>query len=838
MTSDATPETSTETAPETGRGERYAPRTIERAWQARWEQDDLYRTPDHLEGRPNRYHLTMFPYPSGDLHVGNWFAMAPSDTLARYFRMRGWNVLFPMGFDAFGLPAENAALKGGLHPADWTRGNIERMRGQLKSMGATFDWSREVNTSAPEYYKWTQWWFTQLFKRGLAYRKYAAANWCPSCNTTLANEQVVDGRCERCDTLVEQRAMNQWFFAITKYAEELLHNEDLDWPEHVKTMQRNWIGRSEGAEAAFALEAPTADGTNEIRVFTTRPDTLHGVTFMVLAPEHPLVEQITTPAQQAEVRAYQERTSHATEIERLSTEREKTGAFTGAYCVNHLTGDRVPIWVADYVLASYGTGAVMAVPAHDQRDFEFAQRYGMPVKVVIAPTSPDGGEWDGGALAEAWTGAGNLVASKQFDGLPNDEAKKAITAYLEERSWGGGTINYRLRDWLISRQRYWGAPIPIIHCEDCGPVAVPDDQLPVELPYDVEFRPTGQSPLSLSDEFVQTICPHCGKPARRETDTMDTFMCSSWYFMRYPDAHNAAAAFSAPSAEAWLPVDQYTGGSEHATMHLLYARFFYKVARDIGLVPGDEPFTRYFSQGQILGPDGRRMSKSRGNVVAPDDQVEKWGADVFRAYLMFLGPWDQGGPYDVDSIVGVSRWLNRVWTVINDPPELVADEARGRALRRSTHTTLQKVTEDLEAKRFNTAIASMMELTNDMQRLRDEGTADASAWGEATRLLALMLAPPCPHIAEELWQRGGGAYSVHHQSWPEYDASAIVRDTVDVVVQVNGKVRDRIAVAPDTDEATARATAERTAHIAEQLAGKEIVRVVYVPGRLLNFVVK
>ncbi|MFA7248550.1 MAG: leucine--tRNA ligase [Dehalococcoidia bacterium] len=825
------------------RGERYAPRAIERAWQERWERDALYRTPDHVEGRPNRYHLTMFPYTSGDLHVGHWFAMAPSDTLARYFRMRGWNVLFPMGFDAFGLPAENAAIKGGVHPRDWTDRNVDRMRGQLKTMGATFDWAREVNTSAPDYYRWTQWWFVQLFKQGLAYRKQANANWCPSCNTTLANEQVVDGRCERCDTLVEQREMEQWFFRITRYAEELLDNDGLDWPEHVKLMQRNWIGRSEGAEAAFALERPAPDGTDEIRVFTTRPDTLHGVTFMVLAPEHPLVNRITTPEQQAEVRVYQERASHATEIERLSTEREKTGAFTGSYCVNHLTGDRVPIWIADYVLGSYGTGAVMAVPAHDQRDFEFAQQYGMPVRVVIAPPPVDGVPWDGSGLTEAWTGAGTLVASKQFDGMPSTEAKGAIAAYLAERGWGGPTVNYRLRDWLISRQRYWGAPIPIIYCEVCGPVAVPEDRLPVELPYDVEFRPTGQSPLSLSEEFVQTTCPQCERPARRETDTMDTFMCSSWYYMRYPDPKNSALPFGRAAADTWLPVDQYTGGSEHATMHLLYARFFYKVARDLGLVPGDEPFTRYYSQGQILGPDGRRMSKSRGNVVAPDDQVERWGADAFRAYLMFLGPWDQGGPYDVDSIVGVSRWLNRVWNVVTDPPALRQGEPGGRELRRAAHSTLAKVTEDLEAKRFNTAIAAMMELTNDMQKLRDEGTADEAAWDEATRLLTLMLAPPCPHIAEELWQRRPrivtpATWSVHQQSWPEHDPAAIQRDTIDVVVQVNGKVRDRIAVPPDADEATARATADAQPRIAEQIAGKEIVRVVYVPGRLLNFVVR
>ena len=835
MTSDAQPNAQPQPEP---RGERYTPRTIERAWQERWERDALYRTADHAEGRPNRYHLTMFPYTSGDLHVGHWFAMAPSDTLARYFRMRGWNVLFPMGFDAFGLPAENAALRDGIHPRDWTDRNIERMRGQLKTMGATFDWTREVNTSDPDYYRWTQWWFVQLFKRGLAYRKFAAANWCPSCNTTLANEQVVDGRCERCETLVEQREMEQWFFRITRYVEELLHNEDLDWPDHVKLMQRNWIGRSEGAEAAFALELPVSEGlsgngTDEIRVFTTRPDTLHGVTFMVLAPEHPLVDAITTPDQQAEVRSYQERASHATEIERLSTEREKTGAFTGAYCVNHLTGDRVPIWIADYVLGSYGTGAVMAVPAHDQRDFEFAKRYALPITVVIAP--PD---WDGAELTEAWTAAGTLVASNQFEGMANEAAKDAINAYLAERGWGGATVQYRLRDWLISRQRYWGAPIPIVHCDDCGAVPVPEDQLPVELPYDVEFRPTGQSPLSLSEAFVHTACPQCGKPARRETDTMDTFMCSSWYYMRYPDAKNAALPFAKESGAAWLPVDQYTGGSEHATMHLLYARFFYKVARDLGLVPGDEPFTRYFAQGQILGPDGRRMSKSRGNVVAPDDQVERWGADAFRAYLMFLGPWDQGGPYDVDSIVGVARWLSRVWNVITDPPGLAEDTASGSALRRAAHATLVKVTEDLEAKHFNTAIAAMMELTNEMQRLRDAGRADAEAWDEAVRLLTLMLAPPCPHIAEELWERAGGTYSVHSQSWPEHDPAAIRRDTIDLVVQVNGRVRVHIAVAVDTDETTARATAEAMPRIAEQLVGRELVRVVYVPGRLLNFVVR
>ncbi len=817
-------------SPESG---RYQPAEIESRWQERWARDELYRTPDHVEGRPNRYHLTMFPYPSGDLHVGHWFAMVPSDTLARFYRMNGWNVLFPMGFDAFGLPAENAAIKGGVHPHDWTAANVTRMRGQLQMMGATFDWMREVNTSSPDYYRWTQWWFVQLFKRGLAYRKDAAANWCPSCNTTLANEQVVDGRCERCDTVVSQRKMEQWFFRITDYAEELLDNQGLDWPEHVKTMQRNWIGRSEGAEAAFALEQPAPDGTAEIRVFTTRPDTLHGVTFMVLAPEHPLVDQITTPVQAEAVRAYQEAAARATEIERQSTDREKTGVFTGAYCFNHLTGDRVPIWVADYVLASYGTGAVMAVPAHDQRDFEFAGRYDIPVTMVIQP--PD---WDGAPLTEAWTEPGTLVHSGQFDGMPSTEAKQAITAHLEAQGWGGTRVQYRLRDWLISRQRYWGAPIPIVYCERCGAQPVPEDQLPVELPYDVEFRPTGQSPLALSEAFVQTTCPECGGPGRRETDTMDTFMCSSWYFMRYPDPANATVPVSADLAEAWLPVDQYTGGSEHATMHLLYARFFYKVARDMGLVPGDEPFTRYFAQGQILGPDGRRMSKSRGNVVAPDGQVQQWGADTFRAYLMFLGPWDQGGPYDVDGIVGVARWLHRVWAVVTDPPALVDASDAGRDLRHEIHATLKKVGEGYEAKRFNTAIASLMELTNAMQRLRDAGSVDRTAWEEAVEALLLMLAPACPHVAEELWTRTGHEYSVHRQSWPAFDPALTVRDTIELPVQVNGKVRARIDVPSEADEATVRGLAEADERVAGYLAGQSIVRCVYVPGRLLNFVVR
>ena len=813
--------------------ERYDPLAIEARWQRRWEESGLYRTPDRVEGRDNWYHLTMLPYTSGDLHIGHWFAMAPSDTIARFRRMNGANVLFPMGFDAFGLPAENAAIARGTHPKDWTDGNIERMRGQLKRMGAMFDWEREVNTSAPDYYRWTQWWFLKLFEQGLAYRGGAAVNWCPSCATVLANEQVEDGRCERSGDLVEQREMEQWFFRITDYADELLANEAMAWPEHVKLMQRNWIGRSEGAEASFALESPAADGTDEIRVFTTRPDTLHGVTFMVLAPEHRLVAELTTEGQREEVEAYVRASLRASELERQSAERDKTGVFTGSYCVNRLTGERVPIWIADYVLASYGTGAVMGVPAHDDRDFEFAGLFGLPIPVVIAPE-----DWDGAPLAEAYLEPGVLVNSGQFDGTPSEEAKAAITAHLDANGWGGPTVQYRLRDWLISRQRYWGAPIPIVHCDDCGTVPVPEAELPVELPYDVEFLPTGQSPLALSEEFVRAPCPVCGADARRETDTMDTFMCSSWYYMRYADPHNAGDAIDRAVADAWLPVDQYTGGSEHATMHLLYARFFYKAARDAGLVPDDEPFTRYFAQGQILGPDGRRMSKSRGNVVPPDDQVERWGADAFRAYLIFLGPWDQGGPYDVDGIVGVARWLRRVWALVAAPPDATAPDGApdADAPLREAHRTLERVTADLDRFQMNTAVAALMELTNGLAAARDAGPVHRESWDGALRLLALMLAPICPHVAEELWERLGQTYSVHQQPWPAPDAALTARDTIELVVQVNGRVRDRIEVAPDAAEADVRALAEASDRVAAALGGQPPRRVIYVPGRLINLV--
>ena len=827
MTTEAQPEASTDRRDE----DRYDPAAIEPKWRARWEADELYRTPDHVEGKENRYQLTMLPYPSGDLHVGHWFAMTPSDALARYYRMRGYNVMFPMGFDAFGLPAENAAFKGGAHPRDWTDTNVAHMRDQLKSMGAMFDWSREMNSSQPEYYRWTQWWFLQLYNHGLAERKTAPVNWCPTDHTVLANEQVINGRCERCDSLVEQRELEQWFFKITDYAEELLDNEDLDWPEHVKLMQRNWIGRSEGAE--FGMRIQGRDDL-EFRVFTTRPDTAFGMTFAVLAPEHPLVEQITTSEQRAEVEEFVERIGRATEIERLSTETtlDKRGVFTGAHAINPINGQPVPIYLADYVLMSYGTGAIMAVPGQDQRDWDFAKSYDLPILRTVQPPE----DWEG----EAFTGDGPAINSEWLDGLLKEEAIGRAISWLEEQGIGERQINYRIRDWLISRQRYWGAPIPMVYCDSCGIQPIPEDQLPVELPYDVEFRPTGESPLSLSDDFVQTTCPVCDEPARRETDTMDTFMCSSWYFMRYCDPDNAEAAISSEAVKTWLPVDQYTGGSEHAVMHLLYSRFFYKAARDMGIVEGDEPFTRYYSQGQILGPDGRRMSKSRGNAVPPDDQIAKWGADTFRAYLMFLGPWEQGGPYDVDGIVGVSRWLNRLWNVATREPGFVdaPDSDEARALRRATHQTIARVTSDIEAKAFNTIVAALMELTNTLHRAREAGDVDHAAWDEAIESLLLTMAPLCPHVSEELWERRGHLTSIHLQSWPDADQSLMVEDTVEIPVQINGKVRDHVNVSPDADEATVRAAAAALPRWSEHLGGKEPFRVIYVPGRMLNVVVK
>jgi leucyl-tRNA synthetase len=812
--------------------DRYNPTEIEKRWRERWVADRLYRTPDD-DPRPKWYALTMYPYTSGDLHIGHWYAMAPSDVQARYKRMRGYNVLFPMGFDSFGLPAENAAIKYKIHPYRWTMDNVEHMRRQLKTMGAVFDWDREVITSDPDYYRWTQWWFLQLYKNGLAYRGLAPANWCPSCQTVLANEQVLpDGTCERCHTPVTRRNLEQWFFRITKYADELLSFDGIEWPERIVTMQRNWIGRSEGTMIAFGLDIPGGE-EKEIRVFTTRPDTVYGVTFMVIAAEHPLVPRLTTPEQRQAVEAYVEGSRRVTEIERLSTEREKTGVFTGSHCVNLLNGEKVPILVADYVLLSYGTGIVMGVPAHDQRDFEFAQKYGIPIRVVIAPPG-----YKGEPLAEAYVEPGTMVNSGPFDGTPNEEGKAAVSRYLEERGWGGPTVSYRLRDWLLSRQRYWGAPIPIVHCPECGAVPVPEKELPVLLPEDAEFKPTGESPLARHERFVNTTCPHCGGPAKRETDTMDTFVCSSWYLFRYADPHNQERPVSRELARKWLPVDQYTGGAEHAVMHLLYARFFTKAARDLGIVEFDEPFLRLFNQGIIISGKAK-MSKSRGNVVAPDEYVARLGADAVRVYLMFIGPWEQGGEWDDSGIAGVSRWLNRVWGLVLTPTETVdrGDASAVRELRRLTHKTIRRVGEDIERFRFNTMVAALMEYTNYLTKAKEAGPVDSSAWREAMDTLLLLLAPSAPHLAEELWQRLGCPYSIHDQQWPEWDAALAAEEQITLVVQVNGKLRDRIQVPVDIGEEEARELALASEKVKAHLEGKQVLRVIYVPGRLVNVVV-
>ena len=702
------------------KSEKYNPHEIEPKWQKRWEEAGAYEVDLHAD-KDKFYYLTMYPYPSGDLHVGHWYAFAVPDAYARFQRMRGKNVLFPMGFDAFGLPAENAAIKAAregkeVHPAHLTYERIAFMEGQFKQMGAIFDWSKKVVTSDPKYYKWNQWFFVQMFKRGLAYRKESFVNWDPVDQTVLANEQVIDGRGDRSGALIERRLMPQWHFKITDYADELLDFSSVDWPERVRLMQTNWIGRSEGANVTFKSE----EG-DDITVFTTRPDTLWGATFMVLAPEHPLVEKLTSTEHKDAVQAYVEKASRMSEIDRQAEGKEKTGEFIGAYAVNPVNNERIPIWIADYVMMGYGTGAIMAVPFGDQRDFEFARKFSLDIVPVV---QPEGEElFDADAMNEAYAGPGVLINSGPLDGEVNNGEKgrknPAVAAaidYLEERGTGEGKITYRLRDWLISRQRYWGTPIPILYCEKCGIVPEREENLPVRLPEDVAFMPTGESPLKHNEAFLNATCPECGGPAERETDTMDTFMDSSWYWFRYLSPHKEDAPIDKDLVEAWTPVDLYTGGIEHAILHLLYARFFTKVMRDLGLIDSNEPFLKLRNQGIILGEDNEKMSKSRGNVVNPDALVEEYGADTVRAYLMFIGPWEQGGPWNSSGIEGVARFLNRVWALITDEVagEGQADEAARKDLRRAVHTAIKEVTEDLEGFQFNTAIAELMTLVNVM----------------------------------------------------------------------------------------------------------------------------
>jgi len=810
---------------------RFPHQEIEKKWQDRWEKEKTYSVTDDGDGE-NWYELTMYPYPSGDLHVGHWFAMTGADIHARFKSMQGYNVLHPMGFDAFGLNAENAAIARNIHPHTWTMNNIERMRNQLRTLGPMYDWKREVITCVPEYYKWNQWFFLQFYKKGLAYRDNAPVNWCPSCVTVLANEQVINGLCERCDSEVTHRDMNQWFLKITDYAEELLDQSKIDWPERINTMQKNWIGKSEGVEIEFDISEYNLE-QDTLKTFTTRIDTIYGVTFVVMAPEHPLVPFLTTNENNNEVEAYVTKSRQASEIERLSTEREKTGVFTGSFCINKLTGEKVPILVGDYVLHSYGTGVVMGVPAHDQRDFEFASRYELPIKVVVSPT-----EWNGQPLTEAFVGRGVQVNSGPFDGLDNSEAMAGIIKMIEDRGFGKRQINYRMRDWLISRQRYWGTPIPIIYCDLCGTVPVPAEELPVILPEDAEFLPTGESPLALHEDFVNTECPNCKGSATRETDTMDTFVDSSWYFLRYTSPNFKDAAFDPETVNNWNPVDQYTGGVEHAVMHLLYARFFVKAIRDLGLINFHEPFQRLFNQGTIIYK-GAKMSKSRGNVIAPDEYVKGVGADVVRTYLMFIGPWDQGGEWNDSGINGAARWLNRVWELASQDKDglpLKGSPISDKNLERDMHLAIKKVTGDLDRFKYNTAISSLMEYTTQISEQHRQGQVSVNVWTTALDNLLIMMSPIVPHLTEELWESIGNSFSIHKQEWPIYDSDLATHEEITLVVQVNGKLRDRIQAPAELEEEGAKQMAFSSEKVEGYLQGKEIKKIIYIKGRLINIV--
>lgn len=807
---------------------------IDRKWQQKWAEANLYRfNRDELDKK--LYCMEMFSYPSGaKLHVGHWYNFGLTDSWARMKRMQGYNVFHPQGFDAFGLPAENYAIKTGIHPKDSTIQNIETMENQLREMGATFDWDYEVVTCSPEYYKWTQWLFLQLFKKGLAYRKNAPVNWCPSCKTVLANEQVQDGSCERCHTEVTKKNLTQWFFKITEYAQELLDClPGLDWPDKTKKIQNNWIGRSEGAEIAFKVNG--AD--QEFRVFTTRADTLLGVTYVVLAPENELVDKITTPEYQAGVNAYRDMVKKISEIDRLSTVREKTGVFTGAYAVHPITGEKVPIWIADYVLAGYGTGCVMAVPAHDERDFAFAQKFELGIKRVITGTDSVEDELP-------YVEYGRLVNSGEFDGLSSDEGKLAIVKTLESAGRGELKVTYRLRDWLVSRQRYWGSPIPVVHCEKCGVVPVPEEQLPVELPYDVVFTPDGESPLAKCESFINTACPTCGGPAKRDSDTLDTFVCSSWYFLRYPNAKNHEEAFNREWTNKMLPVDKYVGGAEHAAMHLLYARFITKALRDMGHLDFDEPFLSLVHQGTILGADGQKMSKSRGNTVLPDEYIQKYGSDVFRMYLAFGFSYIEGGPWSDDGIKAIDRFVGRVDRFIEKFIEekgiIGADDfgADEKELNYTRHSTIKSVSADTEQFQFNTSIARMMELVNALYKYDTKEHKNKKLLKETLEDMLKILAPFAPHFCEEMWEKMGHDTFIFSESWPTADPSALVKDEIELAVQVNGQVKYKINVPSAADQAAIEKAALDDPKASGFLEGKQIAKIIVVKGRLVNIVVK
>ncbi|EOU1137554.1 leucine--tRNA ligase [Clostridium perfringens] len=809
---------------------------IDKKWQDKWAESGLYKFDPNKEGE-KLYVLEMFSYPSGSqLHAGHWFNYGPVDSWARFKRMQGYNVFQPMGFDAFGLPAENFAIKTGIHPQDSTIKNIAKMEEQLKAMGAMFNWENEVVTCSPEYYKWTQWLFLKLYEKGLAYRKKAPVNWCPSCQTVLANEQVVDGACERCSTEVTKKDLTQWFFKITDYADELLDKLDgLDWPEKTVSMQKHWIGRSTGSQVNFKVK----DSDLNFDVFTTRVDTLCGVSYVVLAPENPLVDEIVSAEQKEAVENYKEEAKKQSDIERQSISREKTGVFTGAYAIHPLTGKEVPIWVGDYVLATYGTGAVMAVPAHDERDFAFAEKFNLPINRVIEAK-------DGSETNLPFCEHGILVNSGEFDGLTTAEAKEKIVEKLASMGLGEKKVNFRLRDWLVSRQRYWGAPIPVIYCEECGIVPVPESQLPVELPYDVEFAPDGKSPLAKSEAFVNTTCPHCGKPAKRETDTLDTFVCSSWYYLRYPDNKNTEAPFNPELINKMLPVDKYVGGPEHACMHLLYARFITKALRDMGYLNFDEPFTSLTHQGLILGPDGLKMSKSKGNTISPDDYIKEYGADVFRMYLMFGFAYTEGGAWSDDGIKSVNRFVERIERIIDTAREAISkgennkttmDKAE-KELNYWRHNTIKSVTDDTDKLQFNTAIARMMEFINALSKYTQEKEMNLDFLKDVVSDYLRLLAPFAPHFSEEQWSLLGNSYSIFNEAWPKFDPKALVKDEVEIAIQVNGKIKNKIMVSSDLDEEGIKAAALADEKIIASTEGKTVVKVIVIKGRLVNIVVK
>ena len=824
--------------------DKYAPHAIEKKWQKKWAEENFYRT-EMEPGKKKYYVLEMFPYPSGNLHMGHVRNYSIGDVMARYKRMAGYNVIHPMGFDAFGMPAENAAIKHGVRPADWTYDNIENMKRQQREMGLSYDWEREVETCRPDYYRWTQWLFELFYKRGLAYKKEASVNWCDTCGTVLANEQVIDGKCWRCDSDVHKKNLSQWFFKITTYADELLRDLSLlsGWPERVKTMQENWIGRSEGLE--FTLDVPALG--EKIPVYTTRPDTAFGITFLALAAEHPLLEKICRDnPKAAEIRAFCQRIHNQSDLERTSGESEKEGIFTGVYCVNPFNGKEVQIWVTNYVLAEYGTGAVMGVPSGDQRDWLFATKYGID---KILTLQPKGQELKLEEMTAAYVEKdGVLVNSGKFTGMEMHDAGKAIIDEAEAQGFGKRQINYRLRDWLISRQRYWGAPIPVIHCPKCGVVLVPEKELPVKLPENVRFEQGAVSPLAQCEEFIHCTCPECGGPAKRETDTMDTFICSSWYYMRYTDAHNDKEPFAKEKVNYWAPVDQYIGGIEHAILHLLYSRFVTKVLRDAGEVNFDEPFTNLLTQGMVI-KDGAKMSKSKGNVVSPEEIIARYGADTARLFILFAAPPERDLEWSDQGVEGAYRFLNRVWRLIlsfaekikaaSDTYDIAALTPAEKELRRVLHVTIAKVTEDVKERfTFNTALSSIMELVNAFYGFQDATDVNPHLVRETALDLVKLLAPFAPHITEELWQRLGGEKSVHIQPWPAYEEAAMRQDEVEIVLQINGKVRDKIVVAAELDAAGMEKAALAQPRVRQYTEGKKIVKVIAIPGKLVNIVVR